>query len=301
MIMNRVLEFDVESSDDSISVRDYIRNKIGISSALISHLKRPPSGIFVNDEPVHTNHVLRYKDHLKLVINEETVSSNIVPTEGHIEIIFENEDVLIINKPPFLPCHPSKGHFDDTLANYVAYYYSDFSDSFVFRCITRLDRDTSGLVVIAKNAFAQYEITKQMYSDQLNKEYLALVHGAPDNYRGVINKNIRRIPNTNTIKREVCSVEEGQSAVTEYTLLRKFGDYSLLSVSTLTGRTHQIRVHLKSIGHPLLGDWLYGESSKEYPRQMLHCFRLSLCLPFSGEKKVFEAPLPLDFKNKIGS
>lgn len=298
--MNRNIDFTVDSSLDGVSLRDFLKHKAEISSALISQLKRDPSGIYVNDVKVHINRTLKAGDRVTLVIYEEEISENIIPVAGDLEIIFENADILIVNKPPFLPCHPSKGHVDDTLANRICSYYSSIPDNFVFRCITRLDKDTSGLVVIAKNSFSQHVISKQMNNNELEKEYLALVRGIPDTDCGRIEKNIRRIPGTNTIKREICGPDDGQSAITEFSIVRKFTDFSLLTIKTLTGRTHQIRVHMQSIGHPLLGDWLYGSPSDDYPRQMLHCHKITMSLPLTNEKAVFEAPLPEDFNAIIG-
>ncbi len=294
--MTRIIVFTVTAAEEGKAVRDIVKKNLNISAALYSELKRTEGSITLNGNPALANMTVKEGDALRIVIEDKESSENIYPRKGTLHILYEDEDILAVNKPPFLPCHPSKGHIDDSLANIVAGYYEEKGEKFVFRCATRLDRDTSGVVIIAKNRLAHDLITEQMKKGLFNKTYYAVVEGNPVTDSGRIDRNIRRIPGIATIKRETCDSSDGASAITEYEVIVRSENRSLLKIKTLTGRTHQIRVHLSYIGHPITGDWLYGQKSDKNPRQLLHCGRVLMLSPITGEPLTIEAPLPEDFE-----
>lgn len=292
--MKRVLSFIADEEETGRALRSVIRYKTGMSSGLLTSLKHREGTISVNGKPVHTDYIVHGGDQVTLIIEDEDSSENIIPVKGFLNIAYEDEDILILNKPPFMPCHPSKDHIADSLANLVAGYYEN-EDHFVFRCVTRLDRDTSGLVVTAKNRLTHDLLSEQRKNGGMKKFYYAVAEGVFENNYGRIDKNIRRVPDIASIRREVCDRNDGVTAVTDYEVLKSNQEYSLLKISTVTGRTHQIRVHMAAIGHPLAGDWLYGREGNGFPRQMLHCGEVSLTNPLTAQKIELKTELPQDF------
>jgi 23S rRNA pseudouridine1911/1915/1917 synthase len=293
--MTRTITFTVTAAEEGKAVRDIVKKNLNVSAALYSELKRTEGSVTLNGKTALANMAVKVGDTLQIVIEDRESSENIYPRRGNLDILYEDEDILAVNKPPFLPCHPSKGHVDDSLANIVVGYYEEKGEKFVFRCATRLDRDTSGVVIIAKNRLSHDLITEQMKKGLFNKTYYAVVDGRPVPDSGRIERNIRRIPGIATIKREACDSSDGASAITEYKTVAHSDKRTLLKIKTLTGRTHQIRVHLSYIGHPITGDWLYGRKSEEHPRQLLHCGRVSMMSPITGKQLIMDAPLPTDF------
>ena len=194
-----------------------------------------------------------------------------------------------------------QGHVNDSLANIIAYHYNKEGKNFIFRCVNRLDKDTSGIIAIAKNAYSHDQLTKQMKNGTLSRTYNALVHGKVSPDKGSITKNIRRVPDKATIKREVCDGNVGETAITNYQVIKYCkNNVSLLKISLQTGRTHQIRVHFSDSGHPLLGDWLYGDKDTNLiNRQALHSTELSLLQPITKEPLKFVSPLPQDMQKLL--
>lgn len=283
--MKRRITFEVDGIYDGSKVKSFLRNKLDVSTAVISRLKRTENGITLNDEPVFVTALMRKGDTLGLIFDDETKEgSEIVPVKGEFNRVYEDDDLLVIDKPPYLPVHPTKGHVDDSLANYVVDYYKEQGETFVFRCVNRLDRNTSGLVVIAKNAYTHYFLRLQAEKGKFKKIYTALVHGVlPDS--GTIDAPIKRV-DAASIKR--CVSPDGVRAVTHYTTVARAENLSLAKITLETGRTHQIRVHMAYIGHPLAGDFLYGnENDGVAARQALHLGQIELQRPFTGEKLCF--------------
>ena len=297
--MIRIIETHILPREEGKPLRDVIKGRMKISTSLYASLKRSGSAVTVNGKEAHADRKVSAGEVLRIKLEDEASSENVYPVKGDLDIIYEDEDILVINKPPFLPCHPSKGHVSDSLANIVAGYYEEKGEKFVFRCATRLDRDTSGIVIVAKNRLSHDLITEQMNDGSFSKIYFALAEGEVYPREGRIDKNIRRVPGIATIKREVCDSSDGATAVTDYKVIHTENGRSLLEIKTLTGRTHQIRVHLASIGHPLLGDWLYGEKNNAHPRQLLHCGEVRMNSPITGEPLLLKAELPEDFKEII--
>ncbi len=219
-----------------------------------------------------------------------------MPEWQELHILYEDDFCLVVNKPAGMPVHPSDKDVGGTLANGVAFHYQAGGESIAVRHIHRLDVWTSGPVLYAKNAYAQYKLDEDMRHKRIARSYLAVVHGRPSRDRGIIEAPIgrdRHIPG----KRRVSS--GGQAAVTHYEVVERFRDAALLRLRLETGRTHQIRVHLSHMHHPIIGDTLYGGSDDPIGRQALHGFRLGFRHPFSGEQLELEAELPDDMRDLL--
>lgn len=285
--MNRKIECVIDAALDGRKVRYILRNHLGISAGLVRRLKSLPDGILLNGAPTHQNETVKTGDSLLLTVRDK-MSENIVPSPIEIEVLYEDKDILVVNKPGNMPTHPSQNHHDDTLANAVMYRYRE--EEFTFRVITRLDRETSGVVLIAKNALSAQKLANQMQNGCIEKEYIAAVSGVPNAREGCINAPIGRQADSVILR---CVNSEGKTAETEYSVLTEKEGLSLLRVVPKTGRTHQIRVHLKSIGTPIFGDGLYGEK-REGERTRLHCRSIAFSHPMKGETMKVEAPVPKD-------
>lgn len=288
--MNRKLEYMITKSLDGITVQELLKQK-GYSTKVITHVKRTELGLTINGIKVLTNRILKEGETLNVLIVEEQGSENIVPTNIPIDIVYEDEDILIINKNADVPIHPSQGNYYNTLANAVAYYYENQGKSFVYRCINRLDRDTTGLLIVAKNMLSGCILSDMMCNRQIQREYHAIVSGIV-NESGVIDAPIAREEGS-TILRYV-DYQNGERAVTYYKRLKIKNEYSYISLRLETGRTHQIRVHMKYLGHTLMGDSLYGGDATMITRQALHSYRLTFLHPITKEPMEFISEIPLD-------
>lgn len=292
--MERKLSFAITEEFNGKTVKDFLRHE-KISSATVTKLKKKETGIMLNRQRVFVTHPLACGDELVLTVEDASERSEFIfPSEGKLDILFEDEDLLAVNKPPNMPVHPSKGHPYDSLANTVVYYYARKGENFTFRCVNRLDKDTSGVTLIAKNAYAHELMRRLSVSGGINKTYYAAVHGCPDPKSGMIDLPIYR-PEAATIKRIVHP--EGKPAKTLYETVKTNGKLSLVKIRLLTGRTHQIRVHFSHIGNPLAGDFLYGdENDGIINRQALHCLEISFTHPVTGKETVIRAEMPEDMK-----
>lgn len=286
------MRYIIEPQSDGKMLRDYLR-AIGISASLLARLKRREDGIVLNGRRVTVRAVLSAGDCLDLAVEDSAAPEKILPTDLPLEILLQTPDFLVVNKPPMMPTHPSHGHFTDTLANALAFHFSTQSEPFVPRFINRLDRDTTGVVLVARHALAAATLSSLMAERKITKRYLALVRGRLDTPT-VIETGIRRRTES-IIFREVCPVGEGDFAKTEVIPLACNDALSLVRLIPHTGRTHQLRVHLASVGHPLLGDGLYGETSDLIDRHALHAAGLSFSYPDGGEQYHIGAPLPADW------
>lgn len=254
-----------------ITMKDYLRHR-GLSVTLVKKAKY--GGIHLNGEVVTVRAEVNLGDLIEIYA-EDNVSEGIPPMDIPLTVLYEDEDILAVDKPTDMPTHPSKGNNLPTLANAVMGYYGG---DFVFRSVNRLDRDTSGIVIIAKNQFSAGALSSTMKKGLWNKKYHALVSGIPAEKSGVIDAPIERVEEGN-IKRMVR--EDGKRAITEYSVIEEYEKDCLCELHLLTGRTHQIRVHMAHIGHPLVSDFLYGTpSDKEY---YLRCKEISFPHPRTGE------------------
>ena len=274
---------------ENLSGRDikYILKKhFGFSSRLITSLKEG-DGITLNGKKEFVNKKVFTGDILKITLYDKA-SKNITPENIPLEILFEDKDLLIINKPPKMPTHTSVYHTEGTVANAVLYYFKD--RPFTFRAPSRLDRDTSGVLIIAKNAWSGDCISRAIKNGEFQKEYLAVCVGVPKDKKGTINAPIKR-EKEGIIKRIIAP--DGKSAVTEYEVIKESLGLSLVKLHPKTGRTHQIRLHLSYIGTPIYADFLYGKDI-EGERIRLHCSSVQFMHPATKEIMKITAPLPDD-------
>lgn len=291
--MERVLEYIISSDTNPVTVLDFLKQE-GFSRHILSSMKNSSGNcIVLNGERGFGRSVLKEGDRLVVTVPEVESGENIIRTEMDLDILYEDEDILVINKPAGMPVHPSMGNYENTLANGIAWYFSQKGEDFIYRCINRLDRDTTGALILAKNPLSAAVLSVQMKRRQIRRTYLALVDGVlPES--GVVDAPIARMEGS-VITREV-NFETGESAVTHYERLAVGRYYSLAELHLETGRTHQIRVHMKYIGHPLPGDYLYHPDYRRIQRQPLHSFQLEFTHPITKEPMLFTAPVPEDFR-----
>lgn len=289
------MEIKITRAEDGLILRSFLKEHLGLSSHTVTALKAKKNGILLNGACVTVRATLSAGDLLTLAVEDRESNRNLIPRDLPFTLLYEDEDIAVCAKSGDMPTHPSHGHYDDTLANALAYRYRD--TPYVFRAITRLDRETSGIVLTARHAVAAQRLSVSMREGAIEKTYLALVHGqTPET--GEITLPIRRREGS-VLLREVHP--EGAVACTHYRRIFTDGDHSLVAVFPLTGRTHQIRLHLSEIGHPLCGDFLYGHEGDGFPRTLLHAARLCFAHPASGENCAFFAPLAEDFATALCS
>lgn len=292
--MNRKLTYEITRKDSALTVESFLKTR-EYSRQVIIQLKKTKNGILVNGEWAYVKTVLKEGDFLEIFL-EETVSSEHIPAVSMpLSIVYEDEDILVLNKPCDTPVHPSINNYENTLANGVAWYYQEQGETFIFRCINRLDRDTTGLLVLAKNTFSASVLSAQMKRREIHRTYLAAVCGTPEPSSGTISAPIAR-KDGSAIERCV-DFEHGETAVTHYSVEQTGDKYSLVKLQLETGRTHQIRIHMNHIGHPLPGDYLYHPDFTDIQRVALHSYKLEFLHPITKEELHFTAPLPDDMKH----
>ena len=286
------LEYVIKKDDGFKTINDVLTSYFGISSRLrnkLINLKAVKlNGVFVN-----TKNFVKESDSITVDFDYDEDNSNIVPTKMDLDIIYEDEWLIIINKPAGIAIHPSLLHYTDSLSNGIRYYFDSIGLKKKVRPVNRLDSNTSGLVVFAKCEYIQECFIKQMANKTFKKEYLCITEGVFDKKAGIIDLPIARKPGS-IIER--CVDKNGQNAITHYEVIKEFENCSLVKCLLETGRTHQIRVHMSYIGHPLLGDTLYGKSSKLINRQALHSYMIEFIHPVSKNIMNFTCDLPEDMK-----
>ena len=290
------LKYIVKENDIHKTVKQVLKNEFKISNRLILKLKNN-NKIFVNNKSEWLDFVLNVNDIVTVNLDFIEDSSNIVPTKIALDIIYEDDAFLVINKPSGIAIHPSILHFENSLSNGVKFYFDSINLHRLIRPVNRLDKNTSGLVVFAKNEYIQESLIKQMSQNIFFKEYLCLVNGNFKNNEGIIDVPIAR--KENSIIERCVSFENGQDSITEYQVLKNYENFSLVKCKLKTGRTHQIRVHMAYIGHSLLGDDLYGVESNLIKRQALHSHKIEFIHPITNKKVQFISPLPQDMHNVI--
>ena len=286
------MEINYEIKNNTQTINSTLQNELKISSRLLYKLIKL-NKIELNHKPCDTRKTGTFGDTITINFDYEEDNSNIIPTKMNLNIIFEDDWLLVVNKPAGIAIHPSVLHYSDSLCNGIKFYFDKIGLKKKIRPVNRLDLNTSGLVVFAKCEYIQEYLINQMKNNQFKKEYLAVCNGFFDKKSGTINLPIARKENS-IIER--CISENGQTAITHYEVLKEFDNYSLVKCSLETGRTHQIRVHMSAIGHPLLGDSLYGSISDLINRQALHCFNLQFIHPVYNNDLNFWGDLPNDFK-----
>ena len=276
------------------NINQVLKQEFHISSRLL-HKLILSKHVCLNSVPVDTRNGVIINDIITVNLDFEEESENIVSTKMDLNIIYEDDSYLIVNKPAGIPIHPSMEHYTDSLSNGIKYYFDLISLKKKIRPVNRLDKNTSGLVIFAKNEYIQECLVKQMRENIFYKEYIAICEGKFEQEKGIINAPIARKENS-IIER--CVNEAGDISITEYEVLKydKNRNYSVIKCVLKTGRTHQIRVHMSYIGHSILGDTLYGNSSEFINRQALHSYKTSFIHPVEKNKVCYTAPIPNDIK-----
>ena len=291
--MDRIFHYQITENEQGTTVLDFLRKK-GFSRHILSSMKADKEALTRNGQRIGGREQLLTGDHFRVRLLETVDSDGIVPVSMPLSILYEDEDILVINKPADMPVHPSIGNYTNTLANGVAAYLDAKDEHSPFRCINRLDRDTSGALILAKNAFSAAVLSTQMRNRQIRRTYLAVVEGiTPPN--GTISAPISRVDDS-VIERHVDFLR-GEPAVTHYERLEVKNEHSLLEIHLETGRTHQIRVHMGYIGHPLPADYLYHPVYDCFKRQPLHSLQLEFRHPVTDKSMCLLAPVPEDMCN----
>lgn len=288
--MIRIFDYKVPLEYNNSTLLSFLKSK-EYSSQIITHLKKTENGILLNNKWAHVHDKIYTDDTITIRLVETQSSENIVPTQLPLCIIYEDEDILVINKGADTPIHPSQGNYDNTLANAVAFYFRQKGEAYTYRCINRLDRDTTGLLILAKHMYSASILSNMVQRREIHREYLAIASGTTPK-EGTIVASIARVTGS-TIERCV-DEEEGEYACTHYKTIMTKDNYSLVSLKLETGRTHQIRVHMKHIGHPLPGDFLYNPDYSVISRQALHSHKLNFLHPITKKPLEFVAELPED-------
>ena len=291
--MNRIFHYQITENEQGTTVLDFLRKK-GFSRHILSSMKADKEALTRNGQRIGGREQLLAGDHFRVRLLETVDSDGIVPVSMPLSILYEDEDILVINKPADMPVHPSIGNYTNTLANGVAAYLDAKDEHSPFRCINRLDRDTSGALILAKNAFSAAVLSTQMRNRQIRRTYLAVVEGiTPPN--GTISAPLSRVDDS-VIERHVDFLR-GEPAVTHYERLEVKNEHSLLEIHLETGRTHQIRVHMGYIGHPLPADYLYHPVYDCFKRQPLHSLQLEFRHPVTDKPMCLLAPVSEDMCN----
>ncbi len=288
----RYLTLEITPELSGLEVNTLLRRQLGLSGTVLRRVKWLEDGITLDGARVNVRIRVREGQALSVRLTDPVLSSGVVSAPGPLDIVYEDPDLIVLNKTTGVLVHPGHGHFDDTLGNFLMYHYKKCGDESDFHPVHRLDKGTSGLLVVAKHPHAQEKLKNQLHTGDFRRVYLAVCDGAPPAPSGAVDAPIGLEPGS-LMKREVRP--DGRPARTRYKVLRAWGPRSLLELELDTGRTHQIRVHMAHIGCPLAGDFLYGaENRASIARPALHSAELELLHPVTGARLSFAAPLPAD-------
>ena len=285
-----IVIFDCEKNGHSLE--EFLMNK-KISARLFKKLYRYKN-ILVNGEHRRKDLPVRAGDKITLIMEDEI--NNIIPEEMELDIVYEDFDILILNKPENMVVHLTKSHETATLSNGISHYFEEKKIKRKIRFVNRLDMDTTGILIVAKNPFAHQQLAIQFDEEKIVKKYLAIVEGNVEKDEGTIDFSIG---DKDEISKKRKIDDNGQSAITKYRVKERYKDKTLLEVQIITGRTHQIRIHLSHIGHPIIGDTLYYKADSNIDRQALHSYYLGLKHPRTGKDMEFTALLPKDMEKLI--
>ena len=286
---------NVDEKLNGKTVLEILKGELDFSSSLITFLKQRDRGIVLNGERVTVRKAVKTGDVLELeYLDEKTVAeeSDILPVNIPIDIIYEDSDIIVVNKSGHMPTHPSHNHQKDTLANALRFYFDSKDVPFIFRAVNRLDNNTSGIVLIAKNRLAAAKLSREISDRRIHKSYLAVLNGCPSPEMGEICAPIKRSEGS-IITREIH--EDGAYSLTKYRTIYSNDMFSLVEAAPITGRTHQLRLHFSHVGHPICGDTLYGYPSRYISRQALHAYRISFTHPTTQKVMTVYAKPPKDF------
>lgn len=292
--MKRILTYPIEKE---ITVGDFLKEQ-GYSRNVIVHLKKTENSLMSGGRWLYVRDLLYPGDELTVTLIETESSKKIPPVPMDLDIVYEDEDILVLNKPSDTPIHPSLHNYGNTLANGVADYFEKQGISYVFRCMNRLDRDTTGLTILAKHMLSASILSRDIVNRQVHRTYLAIVDGILTG-SGTIDAPIGR--EDGSLITRCIDYEHGERAVTHYQSLASRNGLTLVSLQLETGRTHQIRVHMKHLGYPLIGDYLYHPDTTRIKRQALHSCRLEFIHPITKKAMELTAPLPCDMERLFPS
>ncbi len=288
----RRLELTAAPEQAGQTVDRLLRRELGLSGTVIRRIKWLEDGILLDGVRVHTSHTVQAGQRLSVRLADDGRRSGLIPVPGPLDIVYEDPDLLVLNKAPGVLCHPGPGHYSDTLGNFIIHYYETAGVAADYHPVHRLDKGTSGLMVVAKHAHAQERLKRQLHTPQFRRGYLAVCDGVPSPAAGVVDAPIAPVPGSLMARRVDPA---GQSARTRYEVLRTGPGRALVRLELETGRTHQIRVHMAHLGCPLTGDFLYGvEDPALIARPALHSAWLSLVHPVTGQTLEWSLPLPED-------
>ncbi len=293
--MKNKLTFIIDELDDKMRLNLYLKEKQKLSSRFIKSAAIEKR-IEVDGKKVKLNYVVKTGEKVEIDVEKEETQDMEPQKLDSLEIAYEDSDIIVVNKPPNIVVHPTKSHPDKTLANGLLYYFKEKGENSIVRLVSRLDMDTSGLILVAKNQFSHMSLARDMNLESFEKGYVAVVHGNLQNKSGTIDKPIYRTGG-DSIRRIID--ERGQRSITHYEVVESYAKGDLVRLHLETGRTHQIRVHLCSIGHPIFGDLLYDGKDDLIKRQALHAYKLHFPHPKTGEIIKLETKLPDDIKNLI--
>lgn len=292
-MQNMDMFYKVKKEDEGLTIKIILKKRLHFSSRLLRRLKQSES-VYKNNESVFLYEEVKEEDIIRVVFPKE--KSNFEPENINIDPVYEDQDLLIINKQPGIVVHPTKNSQNGTIANGLIHYMNKKNEVYKIRFVNRLDQDTSGLLIVGKNAFVQEDLSRQMKENLIIKRYTAIVEGILEKKEGWIHKPIKRIPG------EIARVisDDGQPSIT-YFKAKNFLDeqYTVVELELKTGRTHQIRVHMSSLGHPVAGDAIYGAKTQNISRQALHAEYLSFLHPRHKERIEVFAEIPEDMQRLI--
>ena len=286
----------MEKHLDGATVLDVIKKELGLSGSTLRHLKFLEDGIMLNGERVTVRRPVHEGDLLSLATDDAEPQENLLPVDLPLSVVYEDADVVVPDKPADMPTHPSHNHHGDTVANALAFRYREMGIPFVFRPVNRLDRNTSGLLLIARNRPAAATLSAAMREGRIQKQYLAVLDGIPASTEGIIETYIRRTAESIIVRENCAEGEGGDRAVTHYRVLAAENGHAVVLASPITGRTHQLRVHFAGLGCPIVGDDMYGTPSPHIGRHALHAYRLTFPKPSDGEPITLCAPLHDDMR-----
>lgn len=295
------MEYRVEERAEGKTVLEIAKRELGVSTALLKHLKFLERGICVNGERVTVRYVLRRGDLLTLAVEDTQSGPSATPVALPLAIAYEDEDAVVPDKPADMPTHPSCGHREDTVANALAFRYGSRGIPFVFRPVNRLDRNTSGLLLIGRSRMAAAKLSEAMREGKIRKAYLAILSGEPKEESGEIRTYMRRTAESVILRENCPEGQGGDLALTRYRVLARGKGHALVCAQPLTGRTHQLRVHFAGIGCPILGDDLYGSPSPLIGRHALHSCMLTFPRVSDGEPLTVRSSLPEDMARVVES
>ena len=293
----RRLTITVSPDQAGQNVDQLLRQVLGLSGTAVKRAKALPDGILLDGAPVYVNRRVQAGQALSVTVGEAQVQAGPRPVPGPLDVVYEDPDLVVVNKAPGVPAHPGPGHYDDTIGNFLAFYYQQSGLIAGYHPVHRLDRGTSGLMVVAKYPHAQEALKRALHTDAFRRVYLAVCDGVPQPAQGVVEAPIGRAEGSILARRVDPS---GQRARTRYRVLEVWAGRALVELVLDTGRTHQIRVHMAHLGCPLTGDFLYGTEDRALiSRPALHAWQIALRHPITGQPLSWTAPLPADMAGLV--